>query len=288
MTACLFLALGAAVFAWQRTHVREEALEGRREVRRAARRLALAAIPAVLVTMWALMDGVAHRNRLLALNAAMGGNADSGSKDASKGAQGHGTGGFVSVILWPYPEKKQISAPIEESSVLAPGSKRPVVIRFDGQYWYMQPPDQRPGPLAHQAHGTPLDTHIASNNRFPLTMEAHQFLGAPIRVLRCRGIEVEIENRDNDPGAISMAVLLRDSSSARTPALYIGEQPIVTKEPGNFRIKSAPVAETLRFAVPAQARVRKFDEITVMILPDAGHQRVGPRIGIDEFALLPR
>jgi hypothetical protein len=54
-------------------------------------------------------------------------------------------------------------------------------------------------------------------------------------------------------------------------ALYLGQQSIVSTEPSRFSIKSAPVFETLRFSVPASTKIRKFNEITVMLLPDTEH-----------------
>jgi hypothetical protein len=48
------------------------------------------------------------------------------------------------------------------------------------------------------------------------------------------------------------------------------------------------VFETLRFSVPAGARIGKFDEITVMLVPDIEHALVAPKIAIQQFQLLPR
>jgi len=193
------------------------------------------------------------------------------------------------VILWPYPEKKQIVPPLPaHDSLLAPGTTKPLVIRFDGPYWYVQPPDQRPGKTAHQAHGTPVSVDIKSSNDFPLIMDAHQSLVVPIRTARCREIQVDIEDRDNRSGFIALAVLLGDSESPHKPDLYLGQQPIVATEPEHFSIKQGPVFETLRFGVPANGNLKKFDRITVLVLPDIEHQFISPKIAIQDFQLLPR
>jgi hypothetical protein len=42
------------------------------------------------------------------------------------------------------------------------------------------------------------------------------------------------------------------------------------------------------FAIPAATKVRAFDEISVMMLPDSGHQQVGPRVAIEQFEVVPR
>jgi hypothetical protein len=102
------------------------------------------------------------------------------------------------LILWPFPEKKQIVQPLPApESLLAPGTARLLIISFDGHYWYVQPPDKLPGPTAHKAHGTPLGADIESKNSVPLIMEAHQVLGTAIPIARCREIQIDIENRDN-------------------------------------------------------------------------------------------
>jgi hypothetical protein len=187
------------------------------------------------------------------------------------------------------PRKKEIVAPIPEpESFLTPGSARPLTIPFEGAYWYLQAPNKRPGPEAHEAHGNPLAANVESNNFVPLVMDAHQVLGSSIRTERCREIEVEFENRDNWPGAIAAAVLLSDAASPQGQALYLGQQPIISTEPGHFSIKAVPVSETLRFQIPSDAKLSRFNEITVMLLPDSGHELTGPKIAIRQFQLFPR
>jgi hypothetical protein len=291
--AAVLFALSAFLFVWKQTIVPNDHLARNREYRRAALRLALVAIPAILVTAWALLDGVAHRNRVEEMNAAASiRNGDSTKQDASHKTKGKSTpsglGGYESLILWPVPEKKQIVPPIPSSSLLARWTTQPLVIRFNGAYWYLQPPNKIPGPTAHQSQGTPIRAEIASINATPLVMDAHQFLGAAIPIARCREIQVEIENRDNRIGAIALAVLLTNGASIKSPTLYLGQHPIVSTEPEHFLFKKESVFETLRFPVPPSAKMRKFDEITLMILPDVEHSLVGPKIAIKQFQLFPR
>jgi hypothetical protein len=282
--AAALLASATFLFAWIRAGARGRGMEVKSPYRTAAVRLACVAIPAVLVTAWALMDGVQRRNHVVEMRP-----AESGSDvNAHKGSVS-GIGGYESVILWPYPEKKQIVPPVKlEESLLAPGTTRPLVVRFDGPYWYVQPPDERPGPTAHQAKGTPLKVGIESGNKLPLIMEAHQRLGGLIRLSRCREIDVDVMNRDNLPGSIAMALRLTNSMVPGTNTVLLAEQPVVSTEPEHFAEKTTPVFETLHFAVPARARIRSFNEMTVVLIPDPMHAKVGPRIVIRQFALLPR
>jgi len=260
------------------------ARDSRAEFERAVVRLACVVIPAVLVTAWALMDGVERRNHVVSVRP-----AESGEEQGAKKGASSGIGGYESVILWPYPEKKRIEAPVKlEESLLAPGTTRPLVVKFDGPYWYVQPPDDKPGPTAHQAQGTPLKVGIESGNRLPLIMEAHQRLGGLIRLSRCRQIDVDVMNRDNVPGTIAIALRLGNSLVPGANWVQTAEQPMESTLPGYFVEKTSPVFETLHFAVPARARIRSFNEITVMMIPDVGHRKIGPKIAIEQFAFVPR
>ena len=288
--ASALLGSGAFVFAW------ESGLPSGRQsqhapMHRFVMRLGCVVVSAVFVTAWALLDGVAHRDRI-ASDVTFAHSDDSSRNDSSKRTSTNpalGYGGYESVILLPPPQKKQILPPLPaRTDLLAPGTSQPLIIRFDGAYWYFQPPEREPGPRAHRARGTPLLAHIQSKNSFPLIMEAHQRLGGAIRLARCREMQVEIENREVEPRAVALAVLLTDSTDPGKTTLHLGQQVLKTTLPDYDRLRGMSSFETLRFAIPARASIRKFDEITVMLLPNSGHALVGPRIAIEQFQFLPR
>jgi hypothetical protein len=292
--AAVLLALAASVFAWKKTIPQSQRVDWSQEYKRAGLRLAQFVIPALLLTAWTLLDGVAHRNRLAEVSAAVTTNAGSSVERDTAGPHKRretsvGGGGYESVILWPYP-KKELAAPprFVADTLLAPGTKQPLIIRFNGPYWYLQPPAKFPGSRAHQATGTPLGFDIQSQNLMPLVMDAHQYLSAAIPIARCREVTVELGNRDNTIGAISLGVLLTDGTSAGKPTLSLGEQPVESTQREHFSIKTTPVFETLHFHVPADARMRKFNEITVLVLPEIEHRYEAPKIAIQQFELFPR
>jgi hypothetical protein len=293
-TAATLLAMSAFLFAWEKAATGSPDSISRdqdREEKRAWIRVLCAALPAVLLTMWALLDGMAPGGRATQGNAAIAGGASANevaNRNKAK-ASTSGTGGFESVVLWPYPVKKEIESPlIADDSILVPGTKRPLIIRFDGPYWFLQPPSKRPGPEAHVAQGSPINVNLESNNDVALVMNAHQKLPRAIRTAQCREIEIGIENRDNKAGLISVAVLLTDEESSPKGTLYLGQQPIVSTESERFFVKTTPTYETLRFLVPPDAPMRKFNEITVMFLPDIEHTFVAPKMAIQQFELFPR
>jgi hypothetical protein len=284
------LALSAFLFAWQLTQAPPRFLHERFGDIRAAGRLARIAIPAVLVTLWALFDGVSHRDRLGETNTASAhGNSTPTSDTKPTYFDVAALDGYESIVLWPEPPKKEILAPVE----LAPQPRdphltKPLVLRFNGAYWYFQPPNEHPGPHAHVTHGSPLAVDIHSTTFIPLTMEAHQSLARPLHLNCCGSIQVEIENRDNRPGALSLAMVLADNSSPSKPSLYLGLQPITSSQSNQFHIKATPVTETLRFALPAHAPLKQFDEITLVVMSDPIRLDMGARIAIAQFELDPR
>lgn len=286
--AAALFALCAFLIVWTRTSV--PAQDSGHDYRRAAWNFAGVVLPALLITVWALLDGAAHRSRdaLMSAARASGKDAASAKQETRAKSSAYGPGGYESLILLPFPEKKPILPPLQQAAFLAPGTSQPLIVPFNGQYWYLQPPNRTPGPTAHRAHGTPLGAEIASIDSRPLVMDAHQTLAVAIPIARCREIQVEIENRDNRIGAMALAVLLTDSAASGRPTLYLGQQAVLSAEPSRFTYKTASVFETLHFAVPARAKLRRFDEITVMMLPDVEHALVGPKIAIGQFRLFPR
>jgi len=294
-TAAVLLALSAGLFAWKRTvRVRPPGGDGR-EVRKAALRLACMVIPAVLVTAWVLLDGVAHRNVTGQGqgNAAFAASRSTAGEDSQRKPTRAGSAdamtGYESIILWPVPDKKEIIAPIPaQMDLLTPGNRKPLVIRFDGPYWYYQPPEKAPSKGAHEAQGSPLAIDIQAENFISLTMEAHQRLGSSIPLARCREIELEVLNRDNRRGMVAVGVLLTDSASRGRQTIYLGQQPVVSSQAEHFAMKTSPVSEVLRFTVPETAKIRRFDEINVMFFPDGANFGKGPKMAVGQFELMPR
>jgi hypothetical protein len=65
--------------------------------------------------------------------------------------------------------------PIKQGGQMAT-ALRPVLIAFDGVYWYFQAPDRRPPLDAKVVQGDPVRAKIRSTKTIPLQMEAHQRL----------------------------------------------------------------------------------------------------------------
>jgi hypothetical protein len=81
------------------------------------------------------------------------------------------------------------------------------------------------------------------------------------------------------------------SKAATYLAVMIGgssQETIVSTEPGQFTVKSLPATEVLSFAVPAGPKFQRFDEITVIFLPDTERPNRGAKVAIKQFDLIPR
>jgi hypothetical protein len=196
---------------------------------------------------------------------------------------------YRGIILWTMPPKKKTLAPPSprENSLSIGRIAKPLIIPFDGVYWYFKKPDTQPHHDAHVVHGDPMRVDIHSTDWHPLIVEAHQRLGTRLPLTCCSDLEVTIKNGDNRPGDIAIGVLLTDSSSPGRPSEYLGRKVVVSSEAGHFSLNRSPVSEMLTFAIPAHASLREFDEITVVFLPARERSLGGEQIAILCFTLVP-
>lgn len=196
---------------------------------------------------------------------------------------------YIGIVLWPPPVKKETLPPIPHPHSFAPGgAAKPLIIPFNGQYWYFKAPSVRPGPHAHIARGKPTDVIVRSSDLAPLLMEAHQILDKSIDLTCCREIEVAITNADTRSGKISLGLILTDSTSPDKPSRNLGSRPITSSEPANIPLNREPIKEVLRFPIPRSSTTRRFNEITVVYIPAPERAHGGAKVSIQSFTLIPR
>jgi hypothetical protein len=284
--AGLLLAVCMAVFLWRMTavHVREGVEADSRRAPAALQIMIVVAV-AILLTAWTLLPWVYRPNNLSA-----GAGAHPRPAQSPKEARGEADSlAYRGIILWTIaPKKKEVFIAPSPSSMEAGSKAKRFVIPFDGPYWYYQLPASSPGAKAHQAYGSPVNVNIRANDLFPLLMEAHQNLGTSIDLSCCREIRVEIQNGDNRPGEIQLGLLLTDTTEPGKPSQYLGMEPVASSLPDHFSIKPSPVSETLRFPVPAQPKIRRFNAITVVFMPASVRSIVGAKVSIQQFEMIPR
>ena len=215
------------------------------------------------------------------------------------------------IVLWPYPPRQNQLLPVPRTINYRPGeSSKPLIVPFNGSYRYFQTPGEWIAGRAHSAHSSPLAVDIHSADWGPLFEEAHQPLTVPIDLACCRAIQVDVRNADNRRGGIVLGLVLSDSKknsprpagqqdpfmrgpvasiqSSTAHSLALTPQPVLTSFPAAFTMKSLPVSETLTFVIPFQPRLRRFDEISVVFLPEPQRAALGAKIAIQQFALIPR
>ena len=164
---------------------------------------------------------------------------------------------------------------------------KPVIIPFDGVYWYFKLPDTRPATDAHIQQGDPIKANVRSTDFHALAMEAHQTLLNPISGDCCHAMRIDLLNGDDRPGPIRIELLLRDASGKPGSPLLLGSIAIPSSQLQHIALNRPPVPESLRFQMPAKAHGRRFDEIIVVIKPSSDRALAGSKIAIQNFALVP-
>jgi hypothetical protein len=191
------------------------------------------------------------------------------------------------ILLLPPKPHHEIVPPPPTPAQFSSLRKKPVIIPFDGAYWYFKQPDQRPKADAPVVHGDATKKNIRSTDMRPLSMEAHQRLDTPIKMDCCRAIRLAIQNADNRPGAIFVEILLKDRASKTISARSLGTLVIPSSEDRHISLTRPPVEEILSFPLPAHARGQQFDEITVVIKPAKERAHAGAHIAVQYFELVP-
>jgi hypothetical protein len=238
------------------------------------------------MVLWSAMGGVAHDPG--AKGGLHGSAAVPGSKPNDVATS---DAGYLGIILLPPPKKaeKKIVAPPTKSDRTQFSSKaKPLIIPFDGPYWYFKAPNLAPGRRAHVAVGKATDVNVHSTDLRPVLMEARQELGTSIALDCCAGMDVAVVNADNRPGRIDMRVTLADLDEPNAPVLVLGQMPLITSEETQIAPQRPPAHEVLHFTIPPHAPIAHFSEIRIAFVPAPNHARAAPRVGIETFTLVPR
>ena len=168
-------------------------------------------------------------------------------------------------------------------------SASPLVIPFDGVYWFFKAPDLHPPRTSRQAHGSPELLDIRSTDRRPLSMEARESLGSMIDLSCCSKIQVAIRNADHYPETVSLELVLINTAVPGTPSQSLGTMMVKSTRPWKlYDEPAAPANETLNFVIPAKSSLRRFDEVRIVFRIDAARADAGPKIAIDHLVLVPR
>jgi hypothetical protein len=193
----------------------------------------------------------------------------------------------VILTLPPKPHPRIVPPAASDNANFSRALARPVIVPFDGVYWYFKQPDTRPSADAHIQRGDPIKTTIRSTDYRKLAMEAHQVLVTPVSGACCHAIRVDLLNGDDRPGPIRIELLLRNTSAKPNSSVLLGSMAIPSSQLQHIPLNRQPVPESLRFQMPAKAHGWRFDEITVVIQPSPERALGGSKIAIQNFVLVP-
>jgi hypothetical protein len=211
----------------------------------------------------------------------LSGDSVMGAKDAHAG-----------IILWPAQQKhtKLVAPPpaLGSSLLRSVRSADPLIIPFDGVYWFFKAPDTLPPKTSQEVHGSPELFDIRSTDRHPLSMEAHENLGSSLDLNCCSKVQIAIRNRDRYPETVSLELILIDTTKPGKPSQSLGTMMVKSTPPWDIYAKRPPTNETLDFVIPPRRAIRRFDEVIIVFRLDAARADAGAKIAIDRFVLVPR
>jgi hypothetical protein len=300
-TAALLVGTSSAVWTWSFTV--DASPDNRKSASPSSRALVIAAL-ATVFTMAGLIPylrhsrgirGFGHPSPYHAGHASSPGDrgGQPGYEKKSEGSIAAASEGDPGIILWP--EKlthTKLVAPrpaLGGTLLRSHRSAEPLVIPFDGAYWFFKAPEVHPPRTSRQAHGSPEMLDIRSTDRRPLSMEAHENLGSMIDMNCCSRIQIAIRNADRYPETVSMELVLINTTLRGKPSQSLGTMMVRSTRPWKlYDERSKPASETLNFVIPSHASIRRFDEVMVVFRLDAARADAGPKIAIDRFVLVPR
>jgi len=214
-----------------------------------------------------------------------------GRESGSEGAFASAPNEYSGVVL--ISEKKRLTkliAPASPSFGLSTGiaPETPLVVPFDGVYWFFKAPDVHPPKTSRKVNGSPDVIGVRSTDHRPLSVEARQNLGSIISLNCCSRIQIAIRNTDRYPETVSLELVLVNTTLPGKPSQSLGWIMVKSTPPWTLYGKRTPTTETLNFLIPRNSSLRSFDEVQVVFHLDTPRADIGPKIAIDRFVLVPR
>ena len=282
----LLVAVGCIVWVWSLN--REWLLTADGDSRSYAK---LAFTIAIALTAIGLLPYVSYGSGGYAANPRTGTRQTQSRRDA-KQANPEGTGSpdaYSGIVVLPKTQVTKLVAPptVALGQSLAPQTRKPLVIPFDGVYWLFRAPDTRMPRQPHKIHGSPEALDMRSTDWHALSMEAHQNLGTFIDLGCCRSIQVAIRNADHYPGTVSLELIVSNTSLSGKPSQSLGTNLVHSTRPWKFQDDRPPTDEILQFEIPVERKLQRFDELTVVFRMTPHRSFSAARVGIEQFVLVP-
>ncbi|WP_419806778.1 hypothetical protein [Terriglobus sp.] len=193
----------------------------------------------------------------------------------------------VVLLAPPLPKRKLLVDPHKTQFGGAVRLAHPLVIRFDGAYWYFQSPVPGAKYEVKVQRGDPTKGHIYANDFMPLQMEAHQSLGTRLNTSCCQSMSVVLVNADTRLGSILVEAKLRNLTDRGTESVSLGVVPIRSSQVQQISTARPSIRETLRFPITGKAASFQFNEITLVFKLAREREMAGARVQVSSFTLQP-
>jgi hypothetical protein len=131
-------------------------------------------------------------------------------------------------------------------------------------------------------HGSPAVRRFLSNDRTPLWEEAHQDLKTAFDVTCCTKIEIDFTNAEHHSELVEIQLVL--VSHAKQGKI---EQALDTMHLTTRPAKVA-IPETVPFTLPANSKVKLFDELVVKMRMMTPFSMDSAQVAIERFRLVPK
>jgi hypothetical protein len=303
LVAAMLVGISSAVWTWLLTAGQHPLNQEIRSMRDSPLRMAMTMALAIVITAAALIPYLSHIHGFGGLGVPVASRLhhgfspserqeEMGRENKSDGSVSDFAKASPGIVLWP--KKQTFTTLVAPAPVLAGqslGTNRstnPLVVPFNGVYWFFKAPDIRPPRGSRESHGSPELLNIRSTDQHPISMESHQNLGTLIALDCCSRIQVAIRNTDRYPETVSLELILTDTSLPRKPSQSLGSIMVKSTRPWQLYGDRPPVSETLSFDIPAQSAIHHFDEVTIVFRLDPARADFGAKIGIERFVLVPR
>ncbi len=190
-------------------------------------------------------------------------------------------------------KKKKLAVPLvlPRPDTLRNGPVRALSTRmripFSGEYWFSRWPLLRPPANSLREEGDPTTVSATLRGFGRLVMRARQNIERRLDVRCCHAINVVVQAADPQPEAVTIELLITDSSHRERNSQTLGERSLAM--PANV-LADLPIGmrnEAFQFEMPRHSAVRSFDSLEVWFHLNSPRVGQSAIVSIDSFELIP-
>jgi hypothetical protein len=160
-------------------------------------------------------------------------------------------------------------------------------IPFSGEYWFSRWPLLRPPASSLRVAGDPMTVSVTLTGFGSLVMQARQNIGRSFDVYCCHSINVVLRAARTPTDAVTMELLITESSDAKHNSQSLGVQSLAN--PTRTLADSAGEigTTTYKFEMPRHFVMSSFDLLAVRFHLQPPRTRQSAMLSIERFELVP-